>query len=341
MNKSTLIAPDAETLLPDSFGAGYSSLREENEEGKPARLWLEAGGWGLEAPDSYSPPMDSRRWEIATEYVGTVFGNEDQMLLDLKRSAIDEGIPDWAVTSDLGRLLLVLAKTTPGRRPRDRDPRRVLDDLDREGMQPDGAVTTIEMDDQHADFAERQFARAGLAERITVLRGPALDVLPEFIRENPPGSIDLVFIDADKESYSEYYRLTRNLVSPGGLLLVDNILGTGSTWIGDGSRQSAATDEMNRMAAADPDFDVAGVFVRQGLLVARRRGVASYQLPASSHQLPATAKTEAQKTPLSSVSAVRSPLQARWATAHPSRTSYRVFRIRCQIVPPRRGSTMK
>ena len=241
-------------------------MKKANQHGSGWKLG--AGGWRLR---SYSPPMDSRRWEIATEYVGTVFGNEDQMLLDLKRSAIDEGIPDWAVTSDLGRLLLVLAKTTPGRRPRDRDPRRVLDDLDREGD------ATRWCGDDHRDGRptcrlRRAPVRPGRSRRTHHgAPGPALDVLPEFIRENPPGSIDLVFIDADKESYSEYYRLTRNLVSPGGLLLVDNILGTGSTWIGDGSRQSAATDEMNRMAAADPDFDVAGVFVRQGLLVARRR----------------------------------------------------------------------
>ncbi len=216
--------------------------------------------------------MDSKRWETGTKYVGDLFGTEDHVLVDLRRSAVEEEIPDWAVTADLGKLLLVLAKTTPGRRALEIGTLGGYSTIwIARGMNPDAAVTTIEMDDRHADFAERQFGRAGLAERITVLRGRALDVLPGFIAANPPGSIDLVFIDADKESYPEYYRLTRDLVSPGGLLLVDNILGTGSSWIGDGSPQSAATDEMNRMAAADTDFDVAGVFVRQGLLVARRR----------------------------------------------------------------------
>ncbi len=82
-----------------------------------------------------------------------------------------------------------------------------------------------------------------------------------------------MFIDANKEAYPEYYELTAPLVVPGGLLLVDNIFGTGSTWIDDLSDpESAATDRMNRRAAADDRFETAGLFVRSGLLVARRIG---------------------------------------------------------------------
>ena len=217
--------------------------------------------------------MDRRRWDVATAYIGSVFGAEDAVLQELRREAAEAGIPNWAVGADLGRLLMVLAKTTPGRRALEIGTLGGYSTIwIALGMRSDGRVTTIEYDDRHADFAERQFARAGLADRIAVLRGRALDVLSGFVAANPPGSIDLVFIDADKTSYPEYYRITRDLVSPGGLLLVDNILGTGSTWMGDGSPESAATDAMNRMAAADPDFDTAGVFVRQGLLVARRKG---------------------------------------------------------------------
>ena len=62
------------------------------------------------------------------------------------------------------------------------------------------------------------------------------------------------------------------LVAPGGLLLVDNVFGTSGWWIDDLTHpDSAATDRMNRRAAADGRFDAAGVFVREGLLVARRR----------------------------------------------------------------------
>ncbi len=59
---------------------------------------------------------------------------------------------------------------------------------------------------------------------------------------------------------------------PGGLLIVDNVLGTGSEWIDDVSRSGiAAIDRMNRRAVADERFDVVGMFIRQGLLAARRR----------------------------------------------------------------------
>ena len=93
--------------------------------------------------------------------------------------------------------------------------------------------------------------------------------LPTLERHGP---FDAVFIDADKASYPDYYEATASLVAPGGLLLVDNIFGSSAAWIDDLAHpDAAATDRMNRRAAADDRFDSAGVFVRAGLLVARRR----------------------------------------------------------------------
>ena len=141
-----------------------------------------------------------------------------------------------------------------------------------EGMQPDGRVITIEYVDAHADHSEAQFAAAGVGDRVDVRRGAGLDLLPAIAEELGPQSVDVVFIDADKESNVGYYEITSNLVVSGGLLLVDNIYGTGSSWITDTDHAGiAATDQMNRMAAADDRFESVGVFVSDGLLVARRR----------------------------------------------------------------------
>jgi caffeoyl-CoA O-methyltransferase len=83
----------------------------------------------------------------------------------------------------------------------------------------DGRLWTIEYDPKHARVARENVEAAGLAGRITVLQGAALDVLPSLEREAP---FDAVFVDADKRSYDRYGRWAANNVRQGGLLLGDN-----------------------------------------------------------------------------------------------------------------------
>src|SRR5690349_19743333 len=81
------------------------------------------------------------------------------------------------------------------------------------GLSASGRLITIEMDDHHADFAQRQFTRCGLADRIDIRRGKALHVLPALPGELKPGSVDVVFLDAEKTEYPQYWRLVRPLIA--------------------------------------------------------------------------------------------------------------------------------
>jgi caffeoyl-CoA O-methyltransferase len=218
-------------------------------------------------------PIDQARWAATNDYARDVFGAEPDHIRANREAADAAGLPNWAVTPDVGQLLAILASMTGGRLGLEIGTLGGYSTLWLlEGMQPDGRIVTLESDPVHADFAEGDFARHGLAERIEVRRGAALEALPGIAQELGPASLDVVFIDADKAAYPDYYEATAELVAPGGLLLVDNIFGTSAAWIDDLSHpETAATDRMNRRAAADERFDTAGVFVRSGLLVARRR----------------------------------------------------------------------
>lgn len=218
-------------------------------------------------------PMDHERWTVTNTYAREVFGGEPAHIRANREAAEAAGLPSWAVTPEVGRLLSVLASTTAGETAVEVGTLGGYSTLWLlHGMRPSARIITIEYVDAHADFCEEQFAEHGVSEQIDLRRGTALDLLPRIADELGPGSVDVVFIDADKEPYPEYYELTADLVAPGGLLLVDNIFGTGASWIDDMSHpDSVATDRMNRMAAADDRFETAGVFVRSGLLVARRR----------------------------------------------------------------------
>jgi len=218
-------------------------------------------------------PIDEARWKSTNAYAREVYGAEPEHIRANREGAEAAGLPAWAVSPDVGRLLAVLAKSTEGRSALEIGTLGGYSTLWLlEGMRPDARVITLEYVDAHADYSEREFARCGVGERVEVRRGPALDLLPGVVEELGPGSQDIVFIDADKGSYPDYYELTAGLVAPGGLLLVDNIFGSSSAWIDEVDHpQAQAIDRMNRRAASDERFDSAGVFVRAGLLVARRK----------------------------------------------------------------------
>lgn len=91
-----------------------------------------------------------------------------------------------------------------------------------EGMAPDGRIHTIEINDEMEDFIDKYLDRSPHKEKITVHFGDALEVIPKL-----GGEFDLVFIDADKRLYSEYYDLVFPMVRPGGLILADNTLWDG------------------------------------------------------------------------------------------------------------------
>ena len=91
-----------------------------------------------------------------------------------------------------------------------------------EGMAPDGRIHTIEINDEMEDFINKYLDRSPHKQKITVHFGDALEVIPKL-----GGEFDLVFIDADKRLYSEYYDLVFPMVRPGGLILADNTLWDG------------------------------------------------------------------------------------------------------------------
>jgi predicted O-methyltransferase YrrM len=91
----------------------------------------------------------------------------------------------------------------------------------------EGSVTTLELTLRHAEVAADNLAAAGLADRVEVQVGPALEQLAEML-EDPPPPFDFVFIDADKRNNPEYFMLARRLCRPGATIVVDNVVRRGS-----------------------------------------------------------------------------------------------------------------
>jgi caffeoyl-CoA O-methyltransferase len=135
------------------------------------------------------------------------------------------------------------------------------------GMGPEGRLLCLDVSEEWTAIARAHWEKAGVADRIELRIGPALDTL----RELPPVLFDLAFVDADKTNYSAYYEELLPRIRPGGLLLVDNTLWGGAVLDDkDDSDDTAAIRALNDRIAADPRVRVVLLPIGDGLTVAQR-----------------------------------------------------------------------
>ena len=206
-----------------------------------------------------------------TAYLDALFAPEDPALLAMREAADRSGLPPTAIAPGTGRLLQVLLESVGAR--------RVLEVgtlggysatwLARALPAEGGRLTTVEIEPRFAEFARRQLAYAGVGERVDVVVGRALDVLPAYDGER----FDAIFLDADAEPLPTYFDWAVRLLRPGGLLLSDNALRGGRVL--DPRADDAATTavrEFHRRLATDPRVSATIVPTPDGLVVARVRG---------------------------------------------------------------------
>ncbi len=216
--------------------------------------------------------MTPERWHYTSEYSREVFGRQDEHLAGLMTEAVAAGLPDISVGPDVGRLLMILTAMTPGRLALEVGTLGGYSAIwIARGLAEGGRLITIEREPATAAFARRQFERAGVADRVELREGAALEVLGGLAGEFDPGSVDVVFIDAEKTEYPDYWRAVRPLIAVGGVVAADNVYGTGASWIDQLQEPSRrAADRFNRLVAGDGDFEAVAVPLRQGVLIGRR-----------------------------------------------------------------------
>lgn len=137
-----------------------------------------------------------------------------------------------------------------------------------EGLDDDGHITTIEINDELEPYFKAAFEASSWAKRITSLIGDAKHKLNEL-----DGPFDLVFIDADKSEYPYYFSAIIDKVRPGGIIIVDNVLWSGHV-LKNRSEQDEETqiiDQFNRDLASDPRVEVVMLPVRDGLSIVRKQ----------------------------------------------------------------------
>jgi caffeoyl-CoA O-methyltransferase len=193
----------------------------------------------------------------------------DDVISDLiaeTRSALPENA-SMQIAPEQGTFLTLLTKIAGVRRAVEVGTFTGLSSLSiARGLAPGGTLTCFDISEEYTDVARRYWKRAGVDDRIELRIGPAAQRLTELPMEP---TIDLAFIDADKEGYPAYWEQTVPRLRPGGIVLVDNVLRGGRVLAPEDPADEAIV-AFNEIALADDRVELVILPIADGLTLARK-----------------------------------------------------------------------
>jgi len=171
--------------------------------------------------------MDQKLFEDVDRYISGLFNEPDEALTAARKSHKLENIPTINVSPNLGKFLNLLAKLSKAK--------KILEVGTLAGystiwmakaLPDDGKLISLEIDPHHAAVARKNIDRAGLSTKVEVREGKAIELLPRLVEEKA-GPFDMIFIDADKPPYTEYFEWALKLSRSGTLIIADNVIRDG------------------------------------------------------------------------------------------------------------------
>ena len=136
------------------------------------------------------------------------------------------------------------------------------------GLPPDGKIVTVDNSNEFLSLAQKYWDKDGLTSKIESVIGVGVDVMQSLIDRQH--TFDLIFIDADKNNYLNYYNKSKDLLSKNGIIIVDNVLWSGRV-LSPEDKQSISIDNFNKFVKEDKDYWNTIVPIRDGLMVITRR----------------------------------------------------------------------
>ncbi len=171
--------------------------------------------------------MSQEQWTAVDSYIADLFLGHDSALEAALASSAVAGLPAISVSPTQGKLLHLLARLQGAR--------KILEIGTLGGystiwlaraLPKDGHLISLELDPKHAEVARRNLAGAGVANLVDIRLGRAGDTLQQLVAE-AAGPFDLIFIDADKQGYSDYLQWSLKLARRGTLIIADNVVRNG------------------------------------------------------------------------------------------------------------------
>ena len=209
-----------------------------------------ASGWANVSAMSGPDPQS------VDEMFNDLLHTEDEALIATRASTKSAGMPPIEVSAQHGRLLALLARMSGARRVLEIGTLAGYSTINlARAVGADGHVVSLEFDPRHAEVARANLAHAGVADRVEVIVGSALDTLATL-----EGPFDLVFIDADKENNVSYVEWAIRLGRPGTVIVVDNVTRMGRVFAPAGDDvQARAVRDMLAMMGDHPQLSTAAI----------------------------------------------------------------------------------
>lgn len=197
--------------------------------------------------------MGQDTYDTVDLFIGqTLFAVEDEVLEEALADATAAGLPEIQVTPPQGRLLEILCRTVGARQILEFGTLGGYSTIVMARALPsDGNLITLEYDPDHAEVAWENLERAGVADKVDLRVGAALETLP-LLESEGAGPFDFVFIDADKVNTPAYFAWSLDRTRPGGLIFADNVIRDGGIVDPEGDADSAAQRTFHEYLADEP-----------------------------------------------------------------------------------------
>ncbi|PMB45803.1 SAM-dependent methyltransferase [Fischerella thermalis CCMEE 5205] len=206
------------------------------------------------------------------DYLLSVSLREPEILTQLRQETAQHSMATMQIAPDQGQFLALLVKLIAAKKTLDIGVFTGYSSLVVALALPaDGKVVACDIDEEYTAIARRYWQKAGVADKINLHLAPALETLEKLIAVGEAETFDFAFIDADKSNYDNYYELALQLVRPGGLIAIDNVLWSGR--VADPQVQDNRTNKIrafNQKLYQDQRVTLSMLAIADGLTLAMK-----------------------------------------------------------------------
>lgn len=203
-------------------------------------------------------------------YIQSVTLREPEILAQLRQETAQHPMASMQVAPEQGQFMALLVKLIGAKKTLEVGVFTGYSSLAIAlALPPDGMVIACDVSEEFTTIARRYWQQAGVADKIDLRLAPALDTLDHLLATGQANSFDFAFIDADKSNYDAYYERSLQLVRPGGLIAIDNVLWSGR--VVDPTVQDTRTNHIRALNAKlhhDERVQVSLVPIGDGLTLA-------------------------------------------------------------------------
>ena len=162
------------------------------------------------------------------DYLNSISRQEPEILSQLRQETAQNPLARMQIAPEQGHLMTLLVQLMGAKKVLELGVFTGYSSLAVAlALPPQGKLVACDISQEYTAIARRYWQQAGVADKIELYLAPALETLERLLAEGEAGTCDFAFIDADKRNYSAYYEQTLQLLRPGGLIAVDNVLWSG------------------------------------------------------------------------------------------------------------------